>query len=174
MIVSGPDGKPVRLTGTELRLIDELHYLAELQRQRSPKGAAYAIPGRAWLAQRIGVTIWQISRATSRLAKLGILTKSQRRPVGGRWRSCIYWLNARASWGAARVMRACRAAFNRVRFRAHIAKSEQLLEQKEPSRSAPAAVLEVGGAPKRQGGERGPNKMADVWAALGIERPSRG
>lgn len=174
MIVTAPDGRTVRLTGTELRIIDELHFLSEQQRSRSPKGAAYAIPGRRWLAQRCGVTVWQVSRATSRLANLGLLSKSQRRPQGGRWRSCIYWVHARTAWAAARVNRVVRAAFNRVRFTAHIAKSKQLLESKEPPRSATAAILEGGGPPKTKGGERGPNRMGEIWAALGIERPSRG
>jgi DNA-binding transcriptional ArsR family regulator len=85
-----------QLDGIDFRLLDELAFLCKQQRQRT--GAAYCCPGREYLARKVDCDIGTISRHTSKLERLGLLEKIQRRPVRGQWRSCLYRLRSWVSW----------------------------------------------------------------------------
>jgi DNA-binding transcriptional ArsR family regulator len=90
-----------QLDGIDFRLLDELAFLCQQQRQRT--GAAYCCPGREYLARKVDCDIGTISRHTSKLERLGLLEKIQRRPVRGQWRSCLYRLRSWVSWRLGQV-----------------------------------------------------------------------
>jgi DNA-binding transcriptional ArsR family regulator len=85
-----------QLDGIDFRLLDELAFLCRKQRQRT--GAAYCCPGREYLARKVDCDIGTISRHTTKLERLGLIEKIQRRPVRGQWRSCLYRLRSWVSW----------------------------------------------------------------------------
>lgn len=115
-----------QLDGTDFRLLDELAFLCKQQRQRTR--AAYCCPGREYLARKVGCDVGTISRHTSKLEKLGLIEKIQRRPIRGQWRSCLYRLRSWVSWRLGQVAGALRqmgkkrkksAEVHRVRPDAH-------------------------------------------------------
>ena len=103
-----------RLSGTELRLLEQLAYLIALHRQRRPGGTPYATPGRAWLAARLGTCETTISRASHSLARRGLLRVVQRRPRAGRWQTCLYQIVDAAGWAGARLAANVRSLFHRM------------------------------------------------------------
>lgn len=90
-----------QLDGIDFRLLDELAFLCKQQQKRT--GAAYCCPGREYLAAKTGCDVGTISRHTTKLEKLGLLEKIQRRPVRGQWRSCLYRLRSWVSWRLGQV-----------------------------------------------------------------------
>ena len=135
-----------RLTGTELRLIEQLAYLIERQRQRRPGGTPYALPGRAWLAARLGTCVTTISRASGRLARRGMLHVVQRRPRHGQYQTCLYQIIDASGWAAARLARAARRAFDRVADMTHKRRCSNNSFGNNESRDA-RPPLESGGTP---------------------------
>lgn len=75
------------LTGTELRIINEVAYLSRLSRARSHIGAEYSVCGQKYLARKCGRSISAIQRACRRLWQIGVLTRKRRRMVAGRWQT---------------------------------------------------------------------------------------
>ena len=102
-----------KLRGADMRLLDEIGYLSRIAAQRSPKRAHYAMPGRRWLAERLGCSVRTVTRITTKLAHLGILNKRQRRPVRGRWQTCLYACVAPAGWAAVALATRIRSLSNR-------------------------------------------------------------
>jgi len=102
-----------KLRGADMRLLDEIGYLSRIAAQRSPKRAHYAMPGRRWLAERLGCSVRTVTRITTKLARLGILNKRQRRPVRGRWQTCLYACVAPAGWAAVALATRIRSITNR-------------------------------------------------------------
>lgn len=86
------------LTATQLRLLDELTYLARLQARRSPSGAKYCTPGRHYLARKCGRSIWTISRNLHDPRLRGIIITTQRRPTHGRWHTNLYRVTSWRAW----------------------------------------------------------------------------
>jgi hypothetical protein len=74
-----------KLTGSQLRLCEELTFLA---------GERWAYVSRKYLARKTGLTVNHISHVTSQLVQLGVLEKQQRkfRRSDGTWdtRPCLY------------------------------------------------------------------------------------
>src|SRR5687767_5671059 len=74
-----------KLTGSQLRLCEELTFLA---------GEQWAYVSRDYLAKKLGLTVNHISHVTSQLVQLGVLEKQQRkfRRRDGTWdcRPCLY------------------------------------------------------------------------------------
>ncbi len=77
-----------QLDGVDFRLIDELSFLSKLQKERT--GASYCLPGREYLARKLGVSVRTVSRHIAKLKGLGVIDAIQRRPVRGQWRSNLY------------------------------------------------------------------------------------
>lgn len=113
-----------QLRSIDAGLLDNLAFLCRLRRAESGTGAAYCTPGRAWLAQRLGVSVWTISRHTSRLKRLGALEKVQRRPKAGKWQTNLYVLRGRCAWIVGTALARVRRPPSRVPSGAHIAPSE--------------------------------------------------
>lgn len=107
-----------QLTGTDFRLLDELTFLARQQRKRT--GASYAIPGRKYLAVRLGVCIRTVSRSVSRLKRLGILDAIQRRPVRGIWQTNLYKIRSWLGWRLGQISGALRTTPHRETQKARI------------------------------------------------------
>lgn len=113
-----------QLSGLDCRLLDELGYLSRLTARRSARGASYCTPGRHWLAQRLGCSQTTISRRTSHLKALGVLSKLQRRPVAGHWQTCLYALIHPIAWQASRLRHLLTTTANRVSRMTHLAPSK--------------------------------------------------
>ena len=79
-----------KFDGVDFRLIDELTFLSNLQAQKSPTGAQYCIPGREYLAKKLGVCIRTVSRHIGKLKGMGVIEAIQRRPVRGQFKSNLY------------------------------------------------------------------------------------
>lgn len=75
------------LTGSQIRCCEEISFLSR---------GKWAYVRRQYLAGKIGVSIWQVSRITSRLVEMGVMQKMQRRyrRRDGTWdsRPCLYRL----------------------------------------------------------------------------------
>jgi hypothetical protein len=130
-----------QLDGIDFRLLDELAYLCNQQRQRT--GAAYCCPGRDYLAGKVGCDRGTISRHTTKLERLGVLEKIQRRPLRGQWRSCLYRLRSWVGWRLGQVAgmlrkigkaRAPGPTAHRVRPSARIAHKYENNASKPPSK----------------------------------------
>jgi hypothetical protein len=113
-----------QLKTIDTTLLDELAFLSRLRRTSSPSGAAYCVPGRAWLGARLGVSIRTITRHTSHLVGLGVLRREQRRPVAGRWQTNLYVLVGRAVWLVSKTVRTLRSSPYRGTSKAHKPPSE--------------------------------------------------
>lgn len=97
-----------------------------------------------------------ISRHTTKLVRLGILDKRQRRPVRGIWQTCLYKLVSWGAWalaGIAGAVRKKRSKSHRVRPPARIAsvQTEIVPQEGQPPRKNDlvASILKHGktGAP---------------------------
>jgi hypothetical protein len=73
------------MTGSQIRLCEEISFVGK---------GGWVYMGRRYLAGKVGVSIWQVSRITSRLVEMGVLEKMQRRyrRSNGTWdtRPCVY------------------------------------------------------------------------------------
>ena len=110
-----------QLRSIDLRLLDELAFLSRKQRQRSPSGATYCCPGRAYLARKLDCSIETISDHISHLAQLGLIHRVQRRPHAGRFQTTLYRLIHPMAWAAARVRQLVLRTAHRVPIKTHIA-----------------------------------------------------
>lgn len=110
-----------QLGAADFRLLDVLGFLSKLQAQRSPSGAHYCTPGRAWLAQQLQCSTRTISRRTAHLARIGVLAKQQRRPVNGHWSTNLYRIIGRAGWRAAALAHQLRRLTHRLTQPARLA-----------------------------------------------------
>lgn len=90
-----------QLDGYDFRILNEIAFLSKQQKRRT--GSAYCCPGREYLAGKVGCDIWTISRHTSKLERLGILIKKQRRPIRGIYQTCLYKLVKWTSWALAGI-----------------------------------------------------------------------
>ena len=111
-----------KLDGIDFRILNEIAFLSKQQQKRT--GSVYCCPGREYLAAKVGCDIGTISRHTTKLVRLGVLEKRQRRPIRGIWQTCLYKLRGWASWalaGIAGALRKIRSNSHRVRLHAHIA-----------------------------------------------------
>jgi hypothetical protein len=82
-----------KLTGSQLRLCEELSFLA---------GDKWAYVSRDYLSRKLGLTVNHISHVTSQLVQLGVLEKWQRkfRRRDGTWdtRPCLYRIVGWLAW----------------------------------------------------------------------------
>lgn len=109
-----------QLTAIDARLLDALAFLARLKGKTSPTNARYATPGRRWLAAHLDCSVETITRHTTKLARLGLLTKLQRRPQAGQWQTNLYRLVSPMAWQAAALVHHVRAAAHRLSKVPHI------------------------------------------------------
>lgn len=134
------------LNGPAFRLLDCLTYLSRLTAKRSAHGAHYCTPGRAWLADQLGCSVRTISRHTTQLAALGVITKTQRRPRRGHWSTNLYRVISRTGWRAARFAQQLRALTHRLTRPAHIASPSRRENVEQTTPDTLAAVLARGRA----------------------------
>lgn len=103
-----------QLRAQDFRLLDHIAFLAKCTARTSPSGAHYCTPGRAWLAAQLQCSVRTVSRTTARLARLGVLSKQQRRPRNGHWSTNLYRIVNRAGWRAASFAQTLRTLSHRV------------------------------------------------------------
>lgn len=118
-----------QLEGVDYRLIDELSFLSNLQAQRT--GSRYCIPGRKYLARKLGVCVRTISRHITKLRKLGVIDAIQRRPVGGIFQTNLYRLYPAVEWAAKRTISLIRDAWDTAK--------KKLRAEGSTSKAVPAA-----------------------------------
>jgi DNA-binding transcriptional ArsR family regulator len=133
-----------QLTSIDLRLLEEMGWLSRQTHRRSPSGAYYCFPGRLWLGIRVGASTRTISRHLAKLARLGLLSKRQRRPRLGRWQSNLYRLIHPMAWAAARVRQMLTKCGDRRTQTAHIASSLKRREKDRGSAEALRAIIARG------------------------------
>ena len=92
------------LTGTQLRLIDEIAYLSNLHATNAPRGGKWCQPSRRYLAEKCNRSIWTISRATCDPRFRRLVAHHQQRKLRGAWRSCKYYIVHRAAWAWAHAL----------------------------------------------------------------------
>jgi len=114
-----------QLLGVDYRLLDALGFLAKQQRKKS--GAAYCMPGRKYLSQKLGVSIRTVSRSIARLKRLGILDVIQRRPVRGIWKTNLYKIRSWVGWRLGQIAGMLRKVTHREPHVAHIAPRERVI-----------------------------------------------
>lgn len=119
-----------QLLGVDYRILDELAFLSKQQQKKS--GAAYAMPGRAYLAHKLSVSIRTISRSIARLKRLGILDSIQRRPVRGQWKTNLYRLRHWFSWRLGQLSGVLRKLSHRGTPKAHITFSIREIKAPDP------------------------------------------
>lgn len=106
-----------QLDGHDIKILEELTFLS--------KTRGYARPARTYLSNKLGVTIWTISRHTAKLARLGLLRIQHRRrqKSDGTWtfRTNVYQVlfKLRDRLRAIAELIAGKRKYSRVRFRAH-------------------------------------------------------
>lgn len=110
-----------QLDGVDLRLLEEIAYLSDLQRKKSPTGARYCCPSELYLSQKIGVRREAISRHVNKLAELGVLSVTHRRKKGGNWQTNLYKVVKWVYWKVRQAVSGLRGKLHRVRPTAHIA-----------------------------------------------------
>lgn len=134
-----------KLNATELRLLDEIANLCRYHARHSPRGGRWCQPGRAWLANRIGVTVWTISRNTNRPRFRALVEHHQQRKHRGTWRTCKYFVRDPRVWIWAHAV-----AKITGRVRPHV-----------PVKPRPALTLSAGrGSPLSP---RAPNRTHTLW-----------
>jgi DNA-binding transcriptional ArsR family regulator len=94
-----------RLSHTDVRLLEQLHWMGIAYQARTKAKAPYAWPSRAWLAARLGISIRTVSRHTSKLQRLELLRVTVRRQERGRWQSNLYQLTGRIARAIASTWR---------------------------------------------------------------------
>jgi Helix-turn-helix domain len=119
-----------QLLGTDFRLLDELTFLAKQQQKKS--GAAYCMPGRKYLAEKLSCSIRTISRSIARLRRLGILDAIQRRPVRGLWQTNLYKIRHWLGWRIGQLGQLLRKPTHRGTPMAHIASPWGKIETSDP------------------------------------------
>lgn len=86
------------LTATQLRLLDEIAFLARTHSRTAPRGGKWCQPSRRYLAEKTGRSIWTISRATCDPRFRRLVDHHQQRKVRGIWRTCKYYIRHRSAW----------------------------------------------------------------------------
>jgi DNA-binding transcriptional MocR family regulator len=121
-----------QLTGIDLRLLDELIFLSRATARRSPRHAHYCIPGRKYLARKLGCSIVTISRHIAKLKHLGIIEAFQRRPIAGTWQTNFFRVLTWQAWKFGQIRTLVTGIANRVSQLTHIAVSgETKIEPKD-------------------------------------------
>ena len=169
MAATFPQDIAQQLLGTDYRLLDELSFLARQQRKKS--GAAYCMPGRQYLSQKLGVSIRTVSRSIARLTRLGILDATQRRPIRGRWQTNLYKIRSWVGWRMGQISGMLRKLTYRGPCVAHIASSKRNKEQSEPL-SPPIPTLKETKNTWWEAKGEGPNPKGEAlladWKKRGI------
>jgi DNA-binding transcriptional MocR family regulator len=87
-----------QLNGTDLKILMSIAYRAKRRAKFNPTKAAYCTPSQRTLGSNIGVSRETANKSTQKLHKLGIITKTQRRPVRGIFTTCMYVVNKPWTW----------------------------------------------------------------------------
>lgn len=130
------------LTASDWRLLHELQFLVRCRKRDHPTSAAYVKPSQSYLARKVGVTREHVSRRTTVLHRLGLLTKIWRRPERGNYMTCIYLLPPLVKRLIARTINALSLGLSRVMYRSHKYTPTEYLRSSSKARTA-----QKGGAP---------------------------
>lgn len=87
-----------QLSGVDFRVLDEITYLIRCRLKKDRRAAQYCAPGRAYLAGKIKVSIRTISRSLTKLHRLGIIKRVQRRRKDGVWQTNLYTVRKMGRW----------------------------------------------------------------------------
>ena len=126
------------LNGTDLKVLEEIGFLARLQGKTSTSGAKYCCPSLKYLSKKLGKTFWTISRSISKVSSLGLLDVTHRRKRSGHWQTNFYRLRHWLGWKVAGILANFRLNQDRLRKRANIT---SLRRENISLRSAPSPVI---------------------------------
>lgn len=115
----------MRLDGIDHAILEELHFLS--------RGRGFCFPGRTYLAKKLELSVWTISRHTAKLVRLGLLAVRQcrRRRRNGTWDTGPNLYKV-LKWGSAIVARIL--SLTGVRRSARISKPKEKEERFDLSR----------------------------------------
>lgn len=129
------------LTKLELRIFDWFAYLSNIADQ---EGRSYITPSYATIARKAECCEKTVQRATETFARLGLIRKQRRNPLGwGRWRTNLYQVNeAVRKWARKHYRRRRRwGAAHRRTFVSAIPQWELNYRSKERNKAPPGDSL---------------------------------
>jgi hypothetical protein len=86
------------LSGTDLRLLETLAFLARKAGKRLGRSLAMAYPSQAWLAAHVGACRSYVSERLQRLEAKGMIRIVRRRREEGVWKSNLYQIVSKKVW----------------------------------------------------------------------------
>ena len=108
-----------KLTAAAWRIIEELYWLEQCYARDHPGRNPYSVPGQEYIAAKVGVTREYVSRVTTWLHHEGFICKTFRRPVKGRWQTCMYKLASAVGWRIRKLLNLLSLRPDRVNNTAH-------------------------------------------------------
>lgn len=115
-----PKELQTQMNRCEITLYNLLTPMIQRQARKSPRKAMYCYPSQGWLAKQLGYSRSWICKCLKRLDALGILLKTQRHKIKGRFRSCLYRFGENLWKALGRIQEALRTLALRVNKTAHI------------------------------------------------------
>lgn len=85
----------IGLTAAEIYVLDEIHRILRIARKPKNGNKNYSIQSELYMAKKLNLCRVSVSRAVSRLSKIGLVNRLRRRKVDGRWRTNLYRLPTR-------------------------------------------------------------------------------
>lgn len=117
-------------------LLEQLVYLCKVTARHSAKGSLYCFPSQTYLGEQVGRCRETVNRHVRELVERGLITSTQRRKQGGRWRSCLYRV---ASW-VLEAIRHGNAALPSPTLRCDVKRTHSGYLSKEAAASPPSTT----------------------------------
>jgi biotin operon repressor len=130
-----------QLDGYDLKLLEEIHFLSQLQAKKSPTGAKYCNPSQVYLSKKLGISRESISHHVTKLHKLGVLDVTHRRKLHGRWQTNLYKIVSWVWWRIRQAMKALRTLPHRVKLGSHIATPMRENNKPEEPKGSPSGSI---------------------------------
>lgn len=121
------------LTRTDWNVLHQLVHLEAYSLEQQPNKTPVLQPRQTWIAEKVGVARETVCRSVKHLASLGVIVKQWRRPVRGKYQTCLYFVGGAATWLMGRVLN--RLSSHRRR------KSVMYTSQKVPTTTSSIGVL---------------------------------
>lgn len=115
-----PENIRPQLNRCEITIYYLLTGMIQRQAKKSKRGAMYCYPSQVWLAKQLGYSRSWVNKCINHMDKIGLLLKTQRAKVKGRWRSCLYRFGENLWRALGRIREAIAVLAHRVNSPSHI------------------------------------------------------
>jgi hypothetical protein len=129
-----------QLTGLDARFLELMDYDCRQQASKSPTGARYSVKPEAWFAQCLGVCRETISHVVTKLAHIGLLEITHRKPVRGIFQTNLYKIRSWVWWRLGKVLRSLRKVSHRVKEGSHLSNPMRVKKPEPRANGAPTAI----------------------------------